>query len=330
MKIENLKEFVGNIEAIEKIKLKIAVASKTNKSFPHSLIAGCAGIGKTTLSELIAKELGAGFIYINSTTIKNPISFRKQIAQASQMAKTNGSAIIMLDECHALPRQIQDNLLSLLEHPAVLCTSGFAKDPQTGDIIKDKYGILQEKLNDNISFMMATTHPGNLTDALVSRLFNISLFSYTVKELAIMAKKIIPSSLSDKMAIVLGRIARSARDIVQICGHIKDIVDIDNVPIDSKTVTRALKYHGYEHFGCTKNELKYIKYLGEMKISSLANISSYLNVSKKEVEEKIEPFLIRKKYLVKNTKGRQLTIIGKRMFIQLKKESKNENTKNQL
>lgn len=327
MQIKRFEDFIGNDEAIDKISLKIKATNKKKSTFPHFGFFSEAGMGKTTLAELTAKELDAGFVYISSTAISNPLMFRQQIAEATEIVNEKGRAIIMLDECHALNRRIQDNLLSLLEHPAVLCTSGFRYDEEKQKIVKDQYGTLKEELPEGISFCLATTHPGDLSDALLSRLFKIKLKKYSNDELSRIAKNLI-GEISNEHAARIGSFSRSARDVVKICEHLKDICLVEDKAIDNEVIDKAIHFHGYENLGLSYDEIRYVKYLKTIGASSLSNISSYLNVSSKEVEEKIETFLIRKGYIFKDTRGRKLTKRGKALTKRL--DEKDEKTKKEV
>jgi len=219
----------------------------------------------------------------------------------------------MLDESHALKRRIQDNVLSLFESPSILCTAGFKVDKGTGKTVKDQYGTLREELPKGISFCLATTHPGNMSDALRSRLLNIKLIEYTVEELAKIAMDKSGRKLSNALAARIGNLARSARDVVKICEHIDDICTVENREPSQQIIDMAIHLQGYEKDGFTRDEVRYLKYLKEIKKSSLANLASYLNISMQEVKDNIEVFLIRKGFIVKNTGGRQLTKKGEQL-----------------
>lgn len=320
MNPKKLSQFIGNEEAKEKLLLKIHAALKQEKRIPHLGLFGPSGIGKSTLAQLLMKEIGGGYVYINSTAIKDPIVFRSQISEAASLAKTLGRSLIMLDECHMLPRKIQDNLLSLLEEPSILCTTGFRYDEDKKMAVKDKNGILKEKLPHNISFCLATTHPGNLTDPLLNRLFKVDLEQYSINELVAIAQKNI-INLPTQYATKIAENARSARDVIKICENLCDICEIENNQMNQEIVERAIKYSGYEIYGLTKNEIKYLEYLKAVGSASLLNMTSYLNISKQEIQEKIETFLIRKSYIQKDTNGRSLTGQGYKLLEKMERSS---------
>jgi len=301
MKIEGFKDFIGNSESIAQLKLKMDASEQLDKAMPHIGLFGPAGVGKTTLSQIIANELGAGYLYINSTVMSNPVFFRKEIATAAELAIEKKRCIVVLDEAHMLPKKVQENLLSLFEYPAILCTQGFSMN-KNGKIQKDKYGILREELPKGVTFILASTNAGMLTDPMLSRLYRVTLENYTTEELAQIARLKI-KDLSDEEAKNISSGARSARDVIKICENFDDLRSVKACSRE-ETVAIALKYCGYEEYGLTKLEKKYIKYLGENDYCSLVNISSYLTLDQKEVSEKIEPFLIKSGYMEKETRGR--------------------------
>ena len=315
---ESFSDFVGNQDAVEKLNIKIQAHKLSGNRFCNLGIFGPSGVGKTTLSKIVSKELSGEFLYINATAIKSPITFRKQIAQGTELANINNHCVIMIDECHCLPRKIQDNLLSLLEEPAILCTAGYVFDKKTKQIVKNEGEILREKLPLNVSFVFATTHQGSLTDAMLNRLFRVDLENYTKEDLSKIALINLNKNIENfeetehkYLLEIIAENARSARDVVKICENIKDIALIRNVnKLDKETVQEAIRFSGFEHNGLTRSEIGYIKYLSAVGRCSLNSISGFLNLSIEEVEEKIEPFLIRKGIISKETKGRKLTEIG--------------------
>lgn len=318
MKPKTLDDFIGNEENKSRLKIKLEACKKTNKQFPNIGLFGPAGIGKTTLAEILAIELDASFIYINATAVSNPISFRQYIGEATDKLSETSRAIIMLDEAHALKRTIQDNILSLFESPSILCTSGFRYDEQRRKIVKEQYATLREELPEGISFCLATTHPANLSDALRSRLFAIKMNEYTTEELAKIAlKRKYDTLLPDRLANKIGEVARSARDVIKICEHIDDLCTVIGDKIDERLINQAIKLQGYENYGLTKDEIRYLKYLDEIEKSSLANLVSYLNMSSKEVQNNIETYLIREGFIYKDTGGRQLTDKGAKLCQQI-------------
>jgi Holliday junction resolvasome RuvABC ATP-dependent DNA helicase subunit len=116
-------DFVGNKGAVSKVQLLIDEALKDKSaSMPDMAFLGQSGHGKNTLAEVISTETGRELLTINSTIIRDPFQFRGLVINLKDKVGHDG-AIIMIDECHALPKRIQDNLLTATEHPRELHTS---------------------------------------------------------------------------------------------------------------------------------------------------------------------------------------------------------------
>lgn len=144
---KTFKDFIGNEKAIERIKLLIG----NKNSVPHMLFLGFSGHGKTLMASILADELDRNYCYINCVSIKNPLAFREAVMHPDNTTK---GSIILLDEAHTLPKQIQDNMLSMLEHPSVLVTCY-------------KNQLMRDYLQSNITFVLATNYAGNIDEAYI-------------------------------------------------------------------------------------------------------------------------------------------------------------------
>lgn len=312
-------DFIGQTQCKDNLQLLIN-AAKRGRKFPHVGLYGPAGSGKTTLATIICEELGAELIYINGAAITSPVVFRKPIAKAVQAKGKERQYIIVVDECHSIPNKIQNNLLSVLEEPAILCTpvEKNIKDPQTGRVIFRKGDILKENLPSNVSFIFATTDKGRLIRPLSSRLHPVDLDEYTVTDKETVVKNSLSKynvTLEDEDCTLIGSIGKSMRHIKKLCDRIIDYsVGENKCVLSHSDVLRIIEILGINELGCDKNDQKYLDYVKERGPISLSNISQFLDVEEKEVKEKIEPFLIRKEWVQITSKGRVITNSG---FVQV-------------
>lgn len=314
-------DFIGQEHSKENLRLLIR-AAKAGRKFPHLGLYGPAGSGKTTLAEIICNELDAELVYINGAAITSPVVFRKPIAQAVSRHGKNKLYIIVVDECHAIPGKIQNNLLSVLEEPAILCTPVERKTQLPNGKVLQKGEILKEKLPDNVAFIFATTDKGKLNAPLASRLHPIDLDEYTLEEKRTVVRKKLHKhdvTLEDEDYALVGNISKSMRHLIKLCDRIVDYaVGHDITVLDHEHVTNIIDILGINEHGCDKLDQKYLDYVKEHGPVSLSNIARYLNVEEKEVKSKIEPFLIRKEWVNITSKGRVITNAG---FLQLFNEA---------
>lgn len=305
MKDLTYDDFVGNKRAVEKVKLLTHHAIGDNLvRIPDIGFYGPSGHGKNTLARIVANELGRNFIEINSTSIRDPFQFRSIILDGSYNAT---GRIVHLDECHQLPKKIQDNLLSVTEAPRELHTS---KSDQT----------FVDKLQENISFIFSTTHCGLLRKALRSRLESVEFVRYSVKELLDMTIKYLIREYdmklesSDKKALVqIARRARNGRDVRKFCDNVvRQLNRNGESRLNLKAVLSCFNILGIDKHGFTSRDRKLLKYLAEYNSCvGLETLEAVMSIGKKEIKTNIEPFLLQRGYIERSRTGRIITQKGK-------------------
>lgn len=300
--LDSFDEFVGNSHAVAKLKLLSADAAISCGKLPHMGFFGPSGYGKTTLARITANYVKRRFVYINSVAVKKSIIFRAIIKDPEN---TMHGAVVLLDECHRLPGPIQDNMLSLLEEPSLLVTS-----------YEDE--IIRDELQDHISFIFATTHAGYLRDAILSRLEMIELHAYSLIEKQLIAARHlkrtyrINSSLIEIGAIKdIGRRSRSGRDVIKNCDNIlRYMKQNKEIKITTNMVNSVFDTLGIDKNGLTPRDKLLLKYLATVGQCGLETLEAFLNIPKRDVRDKIEPFLLRNRLLVRKSAGRIITQRG--------------------
>lgn len=303
MKID---DFVGNEEAVAQIKLLASDALNGGK-LPHLGFFGGPGQGKTLMSKILADYVGRQFVYINSVAVKNPMLFRGLLTHPDNNIH---GAVILMDECHRLPAKIRDSLLSVLEYPATLVTSY-------------RNQIIRDKLHDHISFIFATTHSGQIRDAFLSRLEIIEFHEYTTLEKQLIAVKYLKrehnfnKDLASVQAITeIGRRSRSGRHVVKNCENMMRYMRFKDLKIlDIDTVNKVFAIIGIDVNGLTKRDRLYLAYLTETGQCGLDTLEAYLNMPKKDIKDKVEPWLLRKNLVLRQSSGRAITSRGMKASI---------------
>ena len=207
------------------------------QKLPAIGVFGPSGLGKTHLVTEFAAWINAELIYINGTAIKDPLAFRSYIKEAGRNSQKYH--IVFIDECHNLPRKVQENLLSVLEEPAVLCT---VAPKEVGNVrcvdgvrFIDKGDVMREALPPNISFVLATTDPVMLKESILNRLRKIHLAPYTLEEKAEIAMgHLVNNGVRSDMAlyVALAQRSRSIRhlksDLCETYIDIEQLFEDDN------------------------------------------------------------------------------------------------------
>lgn len=250
------------------------------------------------MARIISTHVDRPFVYISSTAIKDPTFLR------NLLGKYKGGAIVLLDECHRLPETIQDNMLSILEEPATL-TSVY------------KGRLVYTKLPPGLSFILATTHEGNIRDALLSRLIKIEFHEYDIEERATIAANSLSREhglgLDEGVVKSIGARSRSPREVLQHCNLIAmKIRQMRWQSVTQDVVEEVFRITGVDQNGLTIRDKQVLEYLTCFEFLGLKSIASYINMPEEDVMEKIEPWLLRNKLIIRLPRGRKITPLGLR------------------
>jgi len=298
------KDFVGNKQAISFVQLLIkrGVGDKFIR-IPDMAFLGAPGAGKTYLSSIVTNYLERKFIEINSTCIKDPFQFRGYITNPKL---TGSGAIILLDECHCLKRNIQNNLLSALQTPRKLHT-------------ESKNQIFTDNIPENISFIFATTHAGLIKPALQSRLRNIELLEYSLAERQEMTVKYLHreygfsgSDFDVKAVEQIAKRSRNGRHVTENCDDICEFIkQNEKTGLSIESVNETFKIKGIDKNGLTRVDRKMLKYLAEARtFVGLDTLEAAMNMTKKEIRQNLEPWLLRNNFISRHSAGRMITRKG--------------------
>ncbi|MEP5730578.1 MAG: Holliday junction branch migration DNA helicase RuvB [Sulfitobacter sp.] len=293
-----LAEFVGQAEARSNLRVFIQSAKLRHEAMDHTLFHGPPGLGKTTLAQIMARELGVGF-----RMTSGPV-----LAKAGDLAAilTNLEArdVLFIDEIHRLNPAVEEVLYPALEDFELDLVIGEGPAARTVRIELQPFTLVG-----------ATTRMGLLTTPLRDR-FGIPtrLQFYTEDELFIIV---------DRNARKLGapadeggarEIAKRARGTPRIAGRLlRRVVDFALVEGDGR-VTReladmALTRLGVDHLGLDGADRRYLTLIAENYQGGpvgIETMSAALSESRDALEEVIEPFLLQQGLIQRTPRGRML------------------------
>lgn len=295
---QGLDEFIGQAEARANLRVFIESAKARGEAMDHTLFHGPPGLGKTTLAQIIAREIG-----VNFRMTSGPV-----LAKAGDLAAilTNLEAqdVLFIDEIHRLNPVVEEVLYPALEDFELDLVIGEGPAARTVRIELQPFTLVG-----------ATTRLGLLTTPLRDR-FGIPtrLQFYTVEELEEIVAR--GARLLDVPAQADGirEIAKRARGTPRIAGRLlRRVVDFALVEGDG-TITQALADNaltrlGVDHLGLDGADRRYLKLLAENYGGGpvgVETISAALSESRDALEEVIEPFLLQQGLIQRTPRGRML------------------------
>ena len=296
---QRLDEFVGQEQARANLKVFIEAARARKEALDHVLFVGPPGLGKTTLAQILARELG-----VNFRATSGPV-----IAKAGDLAAllTNLEPrdVLFIDEIHRLNPAVEEILYPAME------------DFQLDLIIGEGPAARSVKIDlSPFTLIGATTRAGLLTNPLRDRFgIPVRLNFYSEKEL---------EEIVNRGASVLGigiapdganEIARRARGTPRIAGRllrrVRDFAHVEGArAIDRKVADRALFALEVDAAGLDAMDRRYLSTIassysgGPVGVDTLA---AALSEPRDAIEDIIEPFLIQKGFLQRTPRGRLLT-----------------------
>jgi Holliday junction DNA helicase RuvB len=302
--MEKFSDFIGNKNVIRLVNLLTHNAEEDKlASLPDMAFLGPAGHGKTSLARLVAKKLDRKIIEINATTVVDPFQFRGYIVN-TEMDPGQGT-IIFVDECHALKKRIQTNLLSATEHPRKLHTTY-------------KNEIYRDPLPMNYSFIFATTKRSYVIPELYSRLTLVEFEEYSVDEKAeivisylVRAHKFTREQFDPSCVVDIAKRSRSARAVVRHCDRIVQNMSKENAKLTKEIIDDTFTILGIDQFGLTRRDRKMLKFLSRQGGAvGLETISDLMQMPKKDVKGDLEPYLLRGGFIARRSAGRMITEAG--------------------
>ncbi len=291
-------DYIGQAKAKRSLKISIGAAKKTGNPLAHLLICSPYGLGKTTLVNIIANEMGMPFLKMNATNLKDVKSL------LLYFSKLTDSCIVFIDEIHTLKKDVQTALLSIITEFSLTLIDE-AGSEQT-------YGIPR------FTLIGATTQAGELLKPFLNRFSVIELEDYTEEDKAILIK-----SKFDKLGYTatdeaIEEISRRCRGIPRtIETYVKGVIDValadDETVVTKETTDTYFGIHEIDGLGLTKNDIKLLRILDEaQKPLALITIESKSGIQNEDIEYRYEPYLIKIGFVDKTERGRVITKKGRK------------------
>jgi hypothetical protein len=274
-----------------------------SQRFPFVLLTGAKGMGKTEFAKEAARSIvgksgeARPFLEINCGTIKNAQMFFEQVfAPVIQ----NNEVTVLLDECHALPKDLMTVLLS-----------AFNTEKTERKQISWKDGLYEFNFKLQ-SFMLATTEQDRLFGPLKDRLLSIDFQAYSVAETAEIIKRAFPdiSFEGDVLSLVAKTVRGNARSAIQRAKQIEMYCQTKHKKtFDSADWTILCDKIGINSSGLSNSEIQVLTTLKQRGDCSLSMLSAVTGMSRSALQRDVEIFLLQRGYM-KIEGSRKITAEG--------------------
>ena len=295
---QTLDDYVGQAEARANLRVFIQSAKTRGEAMDHTLFHGPPGLGKTTLAQIMARELGVGFRMTSGPVLAKPGDL------AAILTNLEPKDVLFIDEIHRLSPVGEEVLYPALEDFALDLVIGEGPAARTVRIELQPFTLVG-----------ATTRLGLLTTPLRDR-FGIPtrLEFYTEDELDLIVTR--GARLLGVSSDPEGtrEIARRARGTPRIAGRLlRRVVDFVTVEGDGRLTQaiadRALTRLGVDYLGLDGNDRRYLTLLAEHYGGGpvgVETIAAALSEARDAIEEVIEPFLLQQGLILRTPRGRML------------------------
>ncbi len=294
-------EFLGQEQVKKLLKVAVESAKRRGEPLDHVLFYGPPGTGKTTLSHIIANEMGAEIKVVAAPTIE-----RKGDLLGLLMSLNEGD-VLFIDEIHRLNRAVEETLYSAMEDFKVDVVSGSSRSTAVTLEIPP------------FTLIGATTRLNLLTPPLRSRFGLICrLELYPVEEMVKVAE-----AVSRKLELKVDReglelLAKCGRGtpriLIQVMKRVRDYAVVHNWEVvDREKAERVLNELGIDSFGLDRLDRKILETIAEKFKGGPVGLNTLATVLKEDVdtiENVHEPYLIEMGFLVRTPRGRKITERG--------------------
>lgn len=291
-------DYLGQKELKKKLAVYTQAAKMRNEPLDHLLLFGPPGLGKTTLSQIMASIMNVGIKICSGPMMERTGDL---VAILSSLESRD---ILFIDEIHRMPSAVEEILYSAMEHFRVDVIIGQGAGAQSVNLPINPFTLIG-----------ATTKSGMISAPLRSR-FGITerIDFYTeqdLRDIILQSARYLKTTISPESALLIAQCSRGTPRIAKkILRRIRDFAQVNNKNVaDEALVKEGLKFLGLDDDGLSKIDNALLEKIvinfdgGPVGLETLASL---IGEDRDTIETVYEPFLLRKGYLEKTPRGRQI------------------------
>jgi Holliday junction DNA helicase RuvB len=299
---QTLAEFVGQQSSRENLAVFIQAASTRGEALDHVLLHGPPGLGKTTLAQIVARELGVGFRATSGPVIQRAGDL------AAILTNLQPRDVLFIDEIHRLQPAIEEILYPAME------------DFQLDLIIGEGPAARSVRIDlPPFTLVGATTRAGLLATPLRDRFgIPLRLVFYTPAELELIVARAARKLSFNLTAEGAGEIARRSRGTPRVAGRllrrVRDFAAVQGQDqVDRAIADGALLRLEVDRLGLDAMDRRYLRRMAEHHGGGpvgVETLAAALAEARDTLEEVIEPYLIQEGLILRTSRGRMLGELG--------------------
>lgn len=293
---QRLKEYIGQSKVKERLDIFLKAAKMREEPLDHVLLYGPPGLGKTTLANIIAKEMGGNLKVTSGPAIERAGDL------AAILTSLSNFDVLFIDEIHRLNRAVEEILYPAMEDYSLDIVIGKGASAKSIRLDLPKFTLIG-----------ATTRVGLLTSPLRDRFGVLSPMEYynedELKEIVVRSSNILNVSIEESAAIEIAKRSRGTPRIAnRLLKRVRDYCLVKgNGIIDFDIVKGASELLEIDHEGFDRIDNKILEAIidnfngGPVGIETLAY---YIGEELGSVEDVYEPYLIQKGFIIRTPRGR--------------------------
>ncbi|MGI4819073.1 MAG: Holliday junction branch migration DNA helicase RuvB [Janthinobacterium lividum] len=293
---QTLSEFVGQPKAKDNLSIFIEAAKKRQEAMDHVLLFGPPGLGKTTLAQIVARELGVGFRATSGPILGKPGDL------AAILTNLEPRDVLFIDEIHRMSPQVEEVLYPAMEDHVLDLIIGEGPSARSVRIDLAPFTLVG-----------ATTRAGLLATPLRDRFgIPLRLEFYTPEELTMVVRGTARKMGAEIDAEGAYEIAARSRGTPRIAGRllrrVRDFADAAGAPVINRLVAaQSLARLEVDEAGLDSNDRRFLKALienyggGPVGMDTLA---AAIAEARDAVEDVIEPYLLQQGFIMRTPRGR--------------------------